>query len=185
MSAIEGLLKSYNRFVRLPWDRELAGQQRVWFAIYDPAQERRLRLRLPEFERVTREAGHDWLGVDLTNAFAEWLAAHEYREEYFQHPEDLELALDDFGTAVHERVSDTLALPRADERTVVAVSGVGSLFGLTRVSVLVDRIAPQIRGRLLIFFPGHRDGSNYRFLDARDGWNYLAVPIEATEGTER
>jgi len=34
----------------------------------------------------------------------------------------------------------------------------------------------------LVFFPGERDGSNYRLLDARDGWNYLATPIAAQEG---
>jgi len=110
---------------------------------------------------------------------------HEYREEFFEHPEDLELALDDFGEAVRERVSTALADPGADAQAVVAVSGVAALFGLTRVSVLVDRIAPRIRWRLLVFFPGQRDGSNYRLLGARAGWNYLAVPIEATEGAER
>ena len=35
----------------------------------------------------------------------------------------------------------------------------------------------QIRGRLVVFFPGHLERSNYRLLDARDGWNYMAVPI--------
>jgi hypothetical protein len=35
----------------------------------------------------------------------------------------------------------------------------------------------DIRGRLVIFFPGEYDSNNYRLLDARDGWNYLAVPI--------
>lgn len=182
MSGVEGLLTAYDRFVRLPWDRELAGPQKVWFAIYDPAQERRLRLRLPEFERVTREAKRGWRQVDLTDSFAAWMAGHDYREEYFAHPEDLELALADFGVAVRDRVGEALVASEADENTVVAVSGVASLFGLTRVSVLVDTVAPRVRGRLLVFFPGQRDGSNYRFLDARDGWNYLAIPIEATEG---
>jgi hypothetical protein len=39
----------------------------------------------------------------------------------------------------------------------------------------------NIRGRLLIFFPGPFDRGNYRLLDARDGWNYHAVPITASE----
>jgi hypothetical protein len=29
----------------------------------------------------------------------------------------------------------------------------------------------------VIFFPGHFEHNNYRLLDARDGWNYHAVPI--------
>mgnify|MGYP000987610382 CR=1 FL=1 len=38
-------------------------------------------------------------------------------------------------------------------------------------------IEGDIRGRLVLFFPGQLEGNNYRLLDARDGWNYLAVPI--------
>jgi hypothetical protein len=34
-----------------------------------------------------------------------------------------------------------------------------------------------VRGRLVGFFPGQYEQNNYRLLDARDGWNYLAVPI--------
>ena len=33
------------------------------------------------------------------------------------------------------------------------------------------------RGRLVVFFPGQYEQNNYRLLDARDGWNYMAVPI--------
>lgn len=43
-------------------------------------------------------------------------------------------------------------------------------------------VEPHIRGRLLVFFPGVYEHENYRLLDARDGWNYRAVPILAAEG---
>jgi hypothetical protein len=59
----------------------------------------------------------------------------------------------------------------------VAVSGVGALFGFTRVSQVLKLVEPSIRGRLVVFFPGQYEENNYRLLDARDGWNYLAVPI--------
>ena len=62
---------------------------------------------------------------------------------------------------------------------VVALSGVGTLFGLIKVKELVDALAPLIKGRLVIFFPGSYEGNNYRLLDGYDGWNYLAVPITA------
>jgi hypothetical protein len=41
----------------------------------------------------------------------------------------------------------------------------------------VDAVAKDVRGRLLVFFPGEIDNNVYRFLDAREGWNYLATPI--------
>ncbi len=113
MSAVEGLLRAYERFVRLPWDGSLAGPQRVWFAIYDPAQERRLRWRVEEFASATRSAGHTWRLVDLTDAFGRWMAGHEYREAYFEQPEDMDLTLkQDFSAFVADHVRATLNLKR-------------------------------------------------------------------------
>jgi hypothetical protein len=182
MSEVESLLKAYERFVRLPWDDSVAGPQKVRFAIYDPSQERRLRPRIGAFEAATRAAGHGWILIDLTGTFAEWMARHEYREEYFKQPEDMALALTDFADFVGQQVEKKLCAPEADEQTVVAIVGLASLFGLARASELFPKVAPHIKGRLLAFFPGQHDGSNYRLLDARDGWNYLAVPISAASG---
>ena len=55
--------------------------------------------------------------------------------------------------------------------------GVGAIFGFARISQILKIVEGDIRGRLLVFFPGHYEQNNYRLLDARDGWNYLAVPI--------
>ncbi len=183
MSSIEGLVRAYADFVRVPWDRSVAGPQKVWFAIYEPAQERRLRPRIEEFKIATVGAGHGWAFLDLTDLFAQWMAQHEYRDAYFEQPEDMELALDDFADFVVEHVTTALTAPEVDDNTVLAVAGLASLFGLMRASALLERVAPAIRGRLLVFFPGQHEGSNYRLLDARDGWNYLAVPITAPDGS--
>lgn len=180
---IEGLVREYGRIVALPWEERLAGLQRVWFALYAPADERRLRARLGAFEVATTRAGHGWQGHDLTDEFARWMAAHDYRESYFEAPEDLTTdALRDFDEFLAARLRATLTAPEVDEGTVVGVWGVGALFGLTRGSRLLEAVTDDLRGRLLVFFPGQRDGSNYRLLDARDGWNYLATPIEAPAG---
>jgi hypothetical protein len=180
MSEIDKLHSEYERFVRTPWDRTLAGAQKVWFAIYDPAQERRLRMRFPDFEVATRNAGHGWISIDLTDSFAHWMAQHDYREAYFEAPELMEPALDEFAAAIANQVQAILTSEAANDQTVVAVVGLATLFGLTRASKLLRAVDGSIRGRMLVFFPGHHEGSNYRLLDARDGWNYLAVPIAAT-----
>ncbi len=177
MSEIEDLLRRYEQYVKHPWDRRLAGAQRVWFASYDPAQERRLRLHIGAFEAATVEAEHKWRLVDLTNEFAEWMANHEYKDAYFERPEDMKLAIVDFSETVAEHVRQVLNRPDVDEDTVVAIVGLASLFGFTRIAELVSSVDSDIPGRLLAFFPGQRDGSNWRLLNARDGWNYHAVPI--------
>ena len=58
MSEIDELLKAYEPFVQQPWNQSLSGAERVWFVVYDPAQERRLRLRLGDFENITKKHGH-------------------------------------------------------------------------------------------------------------------------------
>lgn len=41
----------------------------------------------------------------------------------------------------------------------------------------MDALSKDVRGVLLIFFPGEREENTYRFLGARTGWDYLATPI--------
>jgi hypothetical protein len=179
MSAIDVLLARYSRDVGLFWDRNLAAPERVWFVHYEAEQERRMRLRLADFETATKNAGRGWIAVDLTDEFARWMGSHEYRDAYFQDPDAMDLALAEFEGSVIDRVRGILSGPEADENTVVAIHGVLSLFGLMRTSKLVESVAPSARGLLLVFFPGERDGSNFRFLGVRDGWNYRAYSITA------
>ncbi len=179
---VEVLSRNYERQVTLPWDDDLAGPQRVWFAVYAPDLERRLRLRFPLFENATRAAGKRWKRFDLTSLFAEWMAAHDAREDYFQSPQHLGLGIKKFEPYVAEHVRDVLTRGDVDSNTVVALSGVASLFGLASVSTLVSDVAPAIKGRLLVFFPGHTEQGLFKLLDATRGYNYLAVPITAESG---
>ena len=180
MNRIDCLLKNYERWVGLPWNQSLASSQRVWFIVYDKNDERRMRLRVDEFATATRQDHHGWHLCDLSNAFAEWMASLEYREEYFASPEDLDLACSEFLGSCAERVQ--VVLDAADADSVVAVQGVAHLFDFIKTSDLVKRVDASIKGRLLVFFPGEYDKNTYRLLDARDGWDYLAIPITASDG---
>lgn len=178
MARIEDLAEKYGRHISLPWQRTVSGAQRVVMIVYDKELERTLRSRKLAFENATRDAKHDWHEIDITDAFAQWMAADEYREEYFKSPEDVQLKLDaEFGEYVAERIVSALQKPEVTENSVVALFGTGTLFGFARVSQLLKMIERDIKGRLVVFFPGQFESNNYRLLDARDGWNYLAVPI--------
>ena len=181
MSRLDALIDAYDRLVQHPWERSAAGPERVWLAVYPPPDERRLRFKLEEFKIATQRAGKRWKLIDITTAFEEWLSAHEYREAYFESPQDLEPALEEFGDLLVAQVRAGLEADDVDGQTVVAILGAGTLFGVFRVSRLIEAVNESIRGRLLVFFPGERRGSNYRLLDAQDGWNYLAIPIVASE----
>lgn len=182
MARIDRLAERYKRYIELPWQKDLAGAQRAVFVVYDKGDERRLRARKDLFAMATGEAGHGWLECDLTHVFAQWMAATEYRDSYFESPEDLEIKLeDDFLEHVAGHLRQVLTSPEADENSVVGIYGIASLFGFVRVSEVMKAIERDIRGRVVVFFPGEYEDSNYRLLDARDGWNYLAVPITLHE----
>lgn len=174
-SRIARLIESYQHHIELPWQKGLAGVQKVIFAVYDKTDELKIRYQEGEFENATLSAGHKWLPVDITNDFPAWMAAQEYREGYFENPEDLQDILSEFTASVVTKISEVLQ--QADENTVVALKGVAGLYGFSHTSEVVNAVANNIKGRLLVFFPGEYDQNNYRLLDARPGWNYQAVPI--------
>jgi hypothetical protein len=179
VSYVDELLDAYRRFVSLPWQQNLAGPQRVWMVVYPPEHERRLRLHLPAFKEATNEHGHSWALVDVTTSFERWMADHPYRETYFEEPELLSTALPAFFAHLVGHVRSQLSAHSAPDG-VVALLGAGTLFGLgdsVKVSALLNAVNDAIIGRLVVFFPGDYEGSSYRLLDARDGWNYLAIPI--------
>lgn len=178
MARIEDLAERFGRHIGTPWQRTVAGAQRVIMVVYDKEMERTLRARKLAFETAAREAGHDWHEVDVSDAFARWMAQDDYREEYFASPDDLHLKLEaEFSEYVAELIREALNRAEMTVDSVVALFGVGALFGFARMSHILKIVEGDIKGRLVVFFPGHLEGSNYRLLDARDGWNYLAVPI--------
>jgi hypothetical protein len=176
MSKIDNLLTNYIKYITVPW-REAAPAQRVAFCVYPESLERTLRLKLGEFELATTQAGHNWAEHDISGIFSEWLTQQRYAEKYYKVPELLPTLLPKFTEYIVTKFNDFVREHQVDQDTVVAVIGVGSLFGFVKVKEVVDKIALSVNGRLVIFFPGSYENNNYRLLDGYDGWNYLAVPI--------
>lgn len=180
MNRLDRILKSYADHISVPWNSGRSGAERVLFAVYDKHDELRLRARIADYEEATINAGHKWLLLDLTDSFPLWMSKQDYRDEYFTSPDLLEGAssgqvtefVDHLIASLKSQISDS-----SSDKHVCALIGVGTLFGLARISRIVEGIAPVVKGRLLVFFPGEYQNNNYRLLGARDGWNYLAVPI--------
>lgn len=178
MGRIEKLVEQYTRHIALPWQKDLAGAQRAIFVVYDKNDERRIRARLDLFDLATKETGHSWKACDLTTAFSNWMAGIDYRDDYFADPDSLEMKLEeDFLEHAAQLIQETLTAADVDEQTVVGVFGLASLYGFVRTSEVMAKIEKSIRGRLVVLFPGEFENNNYRLLDARDGWNYHAIPI--------
>ena len=176
---LKRLVDNYSKHIQVPWRDDAAALQRVIFCVYDEGDELRFRARVDEFELATREAKHDWHLFDLTDSFAKWLSTQRYAESYFKKPELITTVLPKFQATIVKEFEDFLTANQVNDDSVVALQGVGSLFGLTKVKGIVDLLAPLVSGRLVVFFPGSYENNNYRLLDAYDGWGYLAVPIPA------
>lgn len=177
MDKIGRLLQSYSTYISLPWRDDAAAPQRVVFCVYPEHEELRLRVRIDEFELATSAAQHEWFLFDLTDTFAEWMSSQRYARRYFEKPALLQAVLPKYLPYLERRFDEFLAESVPDENAVVALKGVGSLFGFVKVKSVVDAFAPRVSGKLVVFFPGSFEDNNYRLLDGYDGWNYLAVPL--------
>lgn len=177
MSKIVQLLDNYSKYIALPWQRELAPAQRVIFCVYNEQDELRFQLKVDEFQLKSEQLNHNWLAIDVSKTFTTWLAAQRYKLDYFENPKLIEPAIRLFEKSLLSEIEGKIKSTSVDENTIVAIHGIGALFGQIKIKQLVELIAPLVPGRLLVFFPGTYENDNYRLLNAYDGWNYLAVTI--------
>lgn len=185
MSRLDQLIESYRRHAAIPLRQNVTVAERTWFVVYSPEDERRLRSRLAEFEIATKDCGLLWQEIDLTGSFTRWLDAFEdaeEREASLATPAIVEDYADpglrDFLVQMISRA--VAAVPAADvHRTVFAITGLMELYDFIHISKVIDALGKNVVGVLLLFFPGEREETLYRFLGARTGWDYLATPITA------
>jgi hypothetical protein len=175
LHSFDSLLKSFRRQVQLPWRDDVPAASRVWILWYDRSLELRVEGQWGLFEQEAERAGHSWHTFDAGPLFAAWLQAHELREALLSQPDELGALLPEFEDDVVEKLSSTLGGVAPDN--IVAVKRCGALFGLVSLSKALRRVETKIQGRLLLSFAGRYEGTGYRLLDARPGWNYHAIPI--------
>lgn len=178
LSKIDQLLEVFEKVVNEPWSAALSGQERIWFLVYDPAEQRKVDLRLGDFESTAIRAGKKWKDISFKRCFPSWMADHEYKEDYFSNPEYIVDQLEaEFIPYAIQFLKNELKKIEQGEDTLFALKDVSSLFGFARLSEILRSCDKDFKGRLLIFFPGEFEHNQYRLLDARDGWDYLARPI--------
>lgn len=176
MSKIQNLLDNYDTHIAIPW-RDVAAAQRVIFCVYPESHELKLRAKIEEFEIATKNHKHDWIKFNLTDTFAKWVCDLKYAKSYYQKPQLMASTIQRYLDYIEEELMKLLKEKHASGEHVVALYGVGSVFGFLKVRDLVDRLSPKVDGRLVIFFPGSYENNNYRLLDGYDGWNYHAFVV--------
>jgi hypothetical protein len=183
MSRIDQLLDAYRRHSSIPLKENLPLTQRIWFLVHPPEEERRLRHHLTEFEMTTTEAKLAWKEIDLSQSFAPWFKEFDpdddQRLEALKTPEDIEDYADPhYSEYLARRIEDVMhEAGESAPQTVFAITGLMELYDFTHVSDVMDALSTDLKGIILLFFPGERENNTYRFLGARTGWDYLATPI--------
>ena len=86
-SKVDQLISAFEAVVTEPWSSVLSGQERIWFLVYDPADQRKVDLRIGDFENTTLKSNKRWINISMKQCFPKWMAAHDYKEEYFNDPE--------------------------------------------------------------------------------------------------
>jgi len=177
--SVEELLHEFRKRLAVPWRPDEPPAGRVWMLWYDKSYERRIRGRLGEFRFATEQAGKGWRQFDVAPSFGEWVAQQPWFERLAKRPNTLPTVIPQFENHLVERVAAELA--KCGGNDLLTLTGIASLFGLIRASALIDKVVNNIPGRMMLTFPGVHQGGIYRLLDARLGWNYLAVPIPPAE----
>jgi hypothetical protein len=185
MSRLDQLIQSYRRHAAIPIKQSVTAAERTWFVVYSPEEERRLRSRLAEFEIATKDCGLHWQEIDFTGSFTRWLDQFDdpdERDTVLASPSIVEdYAVPGYCDYLTDSIRKVVAAASLDEmeHTVFAVTGLMELYDFIHVSQVMDALNKEVRGVLVIFFPGDREANTYRFLGARTGWDYLATPITA------
>jgi hypothetical protein len=172
------LLSSFDSHISIPWPQAVSPDERTIFVVYNKEDELKLRARIGEFENSAVQSGHPWLQLDLTHSFEQWMNSQDYKETYFEDPEYLKGLYGDFSEELVESLKQQF-VEQQSPNGVIALLGCGALFGFTSVSGLVENLAKEVQGRLVVFFPGEHQNNNYKLLDAKDGWGYHATAITA------
>lgn len=181
MTKTKQLLDNYRSHIELPWQQGKSAQQRVIFCVYPEYTERRFQANIGEFELATKQADHGWARYDMSDTFSSWLGSQKYKTKYFRSPESLGNLTKKFPNFIKAQFTEFCSSHVIGSKDVVAVSGIGTLFGFVKVKEIIELIAPLVPGRLVVFFPGSYDNNNYRLLDGYDGWGYLAIPITSDQ----
>jgi hypothetical protein len=176
MSKVNQLLSKFESVIKEPWPVGLSGQEKVWFLIFDPIDLKKVHFKLSEFEMATKNANREWLLISLNDYFTNWLSNHDYKEAFFLEPEYISDALQtDFREYIIQEINKELI--QNSENTLLVLKDASSIFGFIKLSEVVQDISNKIKGRLMVLFPGEFTNNQYRLMDARDGWDYLARPI--------
>ena len=177
MNYVEQLDEALRQQLAHPWQKDLSGGEKTWFLVFDPMRIRYILAYRKLFQHSTEAAGKRWEELDISSRFGAWMNQHEYAESYFEDPELADTLFEDFVDDLVEDILRRIRTRSVDDTTLLVLTGTESLYGITKLAHVTRRIEDNVPGRLLVFFPGEYAEPHYRFLDARDGWNYLAVPL--------
>jgi hypothetical protein len=146
--------------------------------VYPPEEENDFRQHLHKLIDLLAARGIAFRHIDLATLPFEVLEARGLVPEVFQQEfDDFPAVKRGLARALHDAVKQRIAQVAAEvpDGTVI-LSATSALYPLVKFSDLLAELR-HVPCRIVVAFPGREEAGKLRFMNQRDGYNYLAVKI--------
>lgn len=146
--------------------------------VYPPEEENDFRQHLDKLLDLLVARGVPVRHVDLATLPFEVLEARGLAPEIFQQEfDDFPAVKRGLARAIHDALKERIAQVAAEVPAgTVILSATSALYPLVKFSDLLAELR-HVTCRIVVAFPGREEGGKLRFMNQRDGYNYLAVKI--------
>lgn len=146
--------------------------------VYPPEEENDFREHLHKLLDLLVARGVAFRHVDLATLPFEVLEARGLTPEVFQQEfDDFPAVRRGLARAIQDALKERIAQVAAEvPGGPVILSATSALYPLVKFSDLLAELR-HVPCRIVVAFPGREEGGKLRFMNQRDGYNYLAVKI--------
>jgi len=146
--------------------------------VYPPEEENDFRQHLQRLLDLLRARNVPFRHVDLATLPFEVLEARGLAPEVFhQEFDDFQAVKRGLARAIHDALKERISQVAAEiPAGAVILSATAALYPLVKLSDLLAELR-HLPCRIVVAFPGREEGGKLRFMNQRDGYNYLAVKI--------
>lgn len=146
--------------------------------VYPPEEESDFRQHLHKLLDLLAARGVAFRHVDLATLPFEVLEARGLIPDVFQQEfDDFPAVKRGLARAIHDDLKGRIAQAATEVPTgTVVLSATSALYPLVKFSDLLAELR-HVPCRIVVAFPGREEAGKLRFMNQRDGYNYLAVKI--------
>lgn len=175
---LEGKMRALREMLLEPTPLPSVRTDSSILVVYPPEEENDFRQHLRKLIDLLAARGIAFRHIDLATLLFEVLEARGLVPEVFQQEfDDFPAVKRGLARAIHDALTQRIAQVAAEVPAgAVILSATPALYPLVKFSDLLAELR-HVPCRIVVPFPGREEGGKLRFMNQRDGYNYLAVKI--------